>query len=121
MKAFDRLLQRWRIAKVEPYLRDGDRVLDIGCSQGELFQQFESRIGEGVGIDDDLDAKIVSDHYQLIPGTFPEGLVSAPLPSASIRPTRRIVPLRIRIPGLGRAVSPVPSHSRPPRTMRSPS
>ena len=75
MKALDRLLQRWRIAKVEPYLRGGDRVLDIGCSKGELFQQFEGRIGEGVGIDDDLDAKIVSDHYQLIPGTFPEGLV----------------------------------------------
>ena len=75
MKALDRLLQRWRIAKVGPYLKNGDRVLDVGCSRGELFKQFEGRIGEGVGIDDDLDAKVVLDHYQLIPGTFPEGLV----------------------------------------------
>ena len=76
MKALDRLLQRWRIGKAGPYIRQGDRVLDIGCSYGELFRQFEGRIDEGVGIDDDLDAEVVSDHYQLIPGTFPEGLAN---------------------------------------------
>ncbi len=74
MKALDRLLQRWRIAKVGPYLKSGGRVLDSGCSRGELFHQFEGRIAEGVGIDDDLDARVETEHYQLIPGKFPEGL-----------------------------------------------
>jgi SAM-dependent methyltransferase len=55
MKLVDRLLQRWRISKVRPYVAPGARVLDIGCADGELFRRMPW-IGEGVGIDPDLPA-----------------------------------------------------------------
>ena len=34
MKPLDRLLQRWRISKATPWVRRGDRVLDIGTGTG---------------------------------------------------------------------------------------
>ncbi len=74
MKAVDRLLQRWRNAKVAPYLARGARVLDIGCADGALFRQFRSRIGEGVGIDPDLERSVDLGGYHLIAGWFPEDL-----------------------------------------------
>lgn len=49
-------------------------MLDVGCSEGELFEQFRDRVGEGLGIDDDLDAPIKTERYELVPGTFPESL-----------------------------------------------
>lgn len=74
MKALDRLLQRWRIDKARPYVSPGDRVLDIGCADGALFHRFGELIGRGVGIDDDLSAPVVTERYELRPGTFPEAL-----------------------------------------------
>lgn len=75
MKALDRLLQRWRIAKTRPYIATGARVLDVGCSDGVLFRQLSERIGEGVGIDDDLEAPMKTTNIELIPGTFPDSLL----------------------------------------------
>jgi 2-polyprenyl-3-methyl-5-hydroxy-6-metoxy-1,4-benzoquinol methylase len=74
MKALDRLLQRWRIAKTRPFIARGCRVLDIGCSDGALFRQLSGRFAEGVGIDDDLETPLKSANVELIPGTFPESL-----------------------------------------------
>jgi 2-polyprenyl-3-methyl-5-hydroxy-6-metoxy-1,4-benzoquinol methylase len=74
MKALDRLLQRWRIAKTRPFIAKGARVLDVGCSDGVLFRQLAERIGEGVGIDYELDAPLKTSNLELIPGTFPESL-----------------------------------------------
>jgi SAM-dependent methyltransferase len=51
MKPLDRLLQRWRIAKAVPWVRRGDRVLDIGCFDPALLRRLEPRIERGVGID----------------------------------------------------------------------
>jgi 2-polyprenyl-3-methyl-5-hydroxy-6-metoxy-1,4-benzoquinol methylase len=76
LKALDRLLQRWRIAKTRPFIAQGARVLDIGCSDGALFRQLSKRIGKGVGIDYDLDAGIEKENVELVPGTFPESLAS---------------------------------------------
>ena len=78
MKALDRLLQRWRIAKAGPYIDDGARVLDVGCADGALFRQFGGRIGEGVGIDDDLDSNVKTAKTELIRGVFPESLRDQP-------------------------------------------
>ncbi len=74
MKALDRFLQRWRIAKVRPFIPCGARVLDIGCGDGELFRLCGNRIQEGVGLDPTLTSQVKEEHFQLIPGRFPESL-----------------------------------------------
>jgi len=74
MKALDRILQRWRIAKVRPYIPKGARVLDVGCADGALFKQLRGRIKEGVGIDPGLNRSVDMDHCKLIAGWFPQDL-----------------------------------------------
>ena len=74
MKSVDRILQRWRNAKARPYIAPRARVLDIGCADGALFQQFHAVIGEGVGIDPTLDRPVDGEKYRLIPGWFPDDL-----------------------------------------------
>lgn len=74
MKAIDRLVQRWRIAKAAPWIAPGSRVLDIGCADGALFRQLRDRVREGVGIDTELRERVVHERYELLPGTFPEVL-----------------------------------------------
>jgi SAM-dependent methyltransferase len=51
MNAVDRLLQRWRIRKAAPYVRDGGCVLDIGCYDGALIDYLGPRVARAVGID----------------------------------------------------------------------
>lgn len=51
MKPLDRVLQRWRIGKALPYIRQGDRLLDIGCFDLSLLGRVEGRVSRGVGID----------------------------------------------------------------------
>jgi 2-polyprenyl-3-methyl-5-hydroxy-6-metoxy-1,4-benzoquinol methylase len=75
MKPVDRLLQRWRIAQVRPYVPHGARVLDIGCADGALFEQLGNHIGEGVGIDPGIDQAVNKGYYSLIPGWFPDDLL----------------------------------------------
>ena len=40
MKLADRILQRWRIHQILPYLKAKDRVLDIGSAEGALFARM---------------------------------------------------------------------------------
>lgn len=51
MRALDRLLQTWRIAKATPWVRDGDRLLDIGCHDRVLIDRVLDRIEGAVGMD----------------------------------------------------------------------
>jgi SAM-dependent methyltransferase len=51
MKPLDRLLQRWRISKALPWVRRGDRLLDLGCYDGMLLRRAAERIARGVGVD----------------------------------------------------------------------
>jgi SAM-dependent methyltransferase len=51
MRAVDRLLQRWRVRMAAPYVRAGDRLLDIGCFDGALIAAVQSRVAHAVGID----------------------------------------------------------------------
>jgi SAM-dependent methyltransferase len=74
MKAIDRLVQRWRIAKAAPWIAPGSRVLDIGCADGALFRQLHDRIREGVGVDAELHERLVQGPYELRPGMFPDAL-----------------------------------------------
>jgi len=77
LKAVDRMLQRWRIVKVRPYIRKQARVLDIGCADGALFRILHNRIGSGVGVDPALDRTVESDRFQLIAGPLPTTLAPA--------------------------------------------
>ena len=78
MKTLDHVLQRWRIAKAQPYIPNGARVLDVGCGDGALFRQLKSYIGQGVGIDPDLDRTVDMKNYTLISGQFPQDLPESP-------------------------------------------
>jgi SAM-dependent methyltransferase len=74
MTFVDRLLQRWRISKARPYVAAGDRVLDVGCAEGELFRRIPA-IGEGVGIDPDLPATPPDlQRTTFLKGLFPQAL-----------------------------------------------
>lgn len=75
MTLFDRLLRRWRIAKAQPYIRRGTRVLDIGCGdEGTLLVLLRSHIAEGVGIDPSLPNSVERNGVRLIAGKFPDAL-----------------------------------------------
>lgn len=72
MKAVDRWLQQWRIAKIRPYLVPGARVLDIGCADGAL-----ARLVPGlnyIGLDPGLEASYAFECGMLIKGRFPNDL-----------------------------------------------
>lgn len=74
MTALDRLIRRWRESKVEPYLRAGARVLDVGCGDGSLFRRHRGAFAEGVGIDPALEHDVEEPTYRLIAGSFPDRL-----------------------------------------------
>ena len=76
MTPVDRWLQRWRISKARHYIPLGARVLDVGCSEGELFRQLSDRVGDGVGVDPLLREPVDDTGYRLLPGTFPDALAA---------------------------------------------
>jgi 2-polyprenyl-3-methyl-5-hydroxy-6-metoxy-1,4-benzoquinol methylase len=77
VKTLDRILQRWRIRKVRPYLRDGCRVLDVGCDQGTLLALVPT-IGEYVGIDPNPECLPEAHRHTIIRGHFPRDLPDVP-------------------------------------------
>jgi 2-polyprenyl-3-methyl-5-hydroxy-6-metoxy-1,4-benzoquinol methylase len=76
MTALDRLIRQWRESKVQPYLRAGMRVLDIGCGDGTLFQRSRGKLVSGIGIDPTLERDVDRSRYQLLAGWFPDRLPS---------------------------------------------
>ncbi len=74
MTRLDDKLRDLRIAKVLALVPDGSRVLDVGCRDGTLFKMMGSRLGEGVGIDADLDGVVTEGRFKLVPGWFPKDL-----------------------------------------------
>jgi SAM-dependent methyltransferase len=74
MTGLDRVLQKWRIAKAAQHIPPGARVLDIGSSDGALFEQLGPRIGAGVGIDPTLKSNSSNGRNRLISGFFPADL-----------------------------------------------
>jgi 2-polyprenyl-3-methyl-5-hydroxy-6-metoxy-1,4-benzoquinol methylase len=76
MTSLDRFLQRWRIKKVRPFLRAGDRVLDIGSVDGVMFDQIPNLSPKCFGIDPTLKSPISTPKYELVPGFFPRDMPS---------------------------------------------
>jgi SAM-dependent methyltransferase len=74
MKLTDRVLQRWRIAKVRKFIRPGSRVLDIGSADGALFQWLHNLDQNSLGIDPTLKTNISVRNLGLIAGFFPKDM-----------------------------------------------
>lgn len=77
LKALDRFLARWRIAKAGRYIPEGARVLDIGCHDGALFRILGTKISGGVGIDPALTQPFKAGSYRLLPDEFPSAVIGA--------------------------------------------
>jgi 2-polyprenyl-3-methyl-5-hydroxy-6-metoxy-1,4-benzoquinol methylase len=74
VRKFDRVMQRWRIEKVRPYVPAGARVLDIGSSDGALYESIRN-LGQYVGIEPDLDSdRALGPNARLIRGMVPKDL-----------------------------------------------
>ena len=71
MKNLDILIQNIRIRKAAREIPDNAIVLDIGCSQGELFQSIEKKLMYGIGFDPNLEQEINCNTYKLFPNKFP--------------------------------------------------
>jgi 2-polyprenyl-3-methyl-5-hydroxy-6-metoxy-1,4-benzoquinol methylase len=71
VKALDHFLQKWRIRKALPFVRTGDRLLDIGCHDRTLINQVLGRVTSATGVD--LHLKPQEDEkVRLLRGNFPE-------------------------------------------------
>ena len=51
MRVVDRVLQDWRARVARRWIPPQDRVLDIGCHQGEFLRQLGDGIGPSLGLD----------------------------------------------------------------------
>jgi SAM-dependent methyltransferase len=118
MKLVDRWLQSWRERKVRTWLRPGDRVLDIGCHQGEFLERLGAFIGPSAGLDP-LATPRETSRYRLHavpfaePTGFPDGSFDAIILLATLEHIRDKAPLarearRLLSPG-GRLIMTVPS------------
>jgi 2-polyprenyl-3-methyl-5-hydroxy-6-metoxy-1,4-benzoquinol methylase len=74
MKLTDRVLQRWRVAKVREFIRPGSRVLDIGSADGALFQGLQKLDKDSLGIDPTLKTNALVGDVSLIAGFFPRDM-----------------------------------------------
>lgn len=72
LKPLDRFLRDARLARARPYVRQGDRVLDVGCGDGKLFRRWKGHIAGGVGIEPTLTQRVAGEGYELLPGRFPD-------------------------------------------------
>jgi 2-polyprenyl-3-methyl-5-hydroxy-6-metoxy-1,4-benzoquinol methylase len=77
MRWLDRVLQRWRIDKAIAHVRAGDRLLDVGCHEGELIERVLGRVAAATGVD-----PVVAPHeagkVRILRGVFPGGVELAP-------------------------------------------
>jgi 2-polyprenyl-3-methyl-5-hydroxy-6-metoxy-1,4-benzoquinol methylase len=78
MNWLDRALQRQRVAQAAPWVRDGARVLDVGCFDDTLFTTLGARLGAGVGLDPLLERPQAGDRFRMEPGAFPDTRPAGP-------------------------------------------
>lgn len=74
LKPLDRLLRQWRFSQARPFVSAGDRVLDVGSSDGALFRYLSDRLRFGVGVDPALRQAVEAPRFRLVPGGFPEAV-----------------------------------------------
>lgn len=69
MKAGDIGLQAWRARSAGAWILPGDRVLDLGCHQGEFLHRMQGSIGPSVGIDP-LATPKETERYKILQKSF---------------------------------------------------
>jgi SAM-dependent methyltransferase len=69
----DRYGRRLRLEHARPFIERGARVLDIGCGDGTLFQEFDDLIATGVGIDPDAPPTTGS-RFVFVRGVYPDDM-----------------------------------------------
>jgi len=75
MKYLDRLLRDWRIKVANHYVRSNDKLLDIGCFDGHLFDVLKQKnIQSSIGLDPLLKETEKKGEHLLIPGSFPNDI-----------------------------------------------
>lgn len=75
MKRLDRILARWRAAKVIRFVEAGNRILDVGCHDGSLLKLLGSQKRvSGLGIDPEHLPSIPDGPFRFIRGHFPDAL-----------------------------------------------
>jgi len=63
----EKILQKIRFRKVFPFVKNGYKVLDIGCGyKGALLKILSSDIDKGVGVDFAVTKKIVAKNVKLV-------------------------------------------------------
>lgn len=79
MKALDHWLQGQRIARAVGWVRDGDRLLDVGCHDLSLISRVEARIRTAVGVDPRVEPRPAGDgKVSTQRGMFPADCSFAP-------------------------------------------
>lgn len=97
MTRLDRFLQKWSIRKAARFIPPNARVLDVGCSDGALFEQLKC-LRDGVGIDPDLKTRLHLENAKLFPGYFPADLPeSGPFDAITMLAVLEHVPERQQI------------------------
>jgi SAM-dependent methyltransferase len=71
MRPLDRLLQRWRMAKALPFVRRGDRLLDVGCGDLSLIGRVADCVASAVGVDPRTEPR-EDGKVRLLRGRFPD-------------------------------------------------
>jgi 2-polyprenyl-3-methyl-5-hydroxy-6-metoxy-1,4-benzoquinol methylase len=75
MKFIDRVLQKWRIAKIRVHISSGAKILDIGSEDGALFRWLGPVVGAGsMGVDPTLKQNQTVNGFLLQAGFFPEAM-----------------------------------------------
>jgi SAM-dependent methyltransferase len=73
MKPLDRWLQHQRLNRVLPWLKPGQKILDLGSANGALFKVFSQADPESLGIDPTLARDTcTSGGFRLCRGFFPD-------------------------------------------------
>ncbi len=69
MRIMDYVLQDWRARMARPWIVEGARILDIGCSHGKFLRDLGNRIGPSIGYDPEATSE-TNGRYRIIPELF---------------------------------------------------
>jgi SAM-dependent methyltransferase len=70
VKPLDRVLQRWRVAVAIRWIRDGARLLDVGCADGMMLRRLAPRLARATGVDPHAES-ICDGPIEIVRGSFP--------------------------------------------------